>query len=415
MKSQLLVVDDNEANRDMLSQRLIRKGYGVETAENGPDALALIEAGNFDLVLLDIMMPGMSGIDVLRTLRKKYSTRDLPIIMATANDSPESVVEALECGANDYVTKPINFPMALARVESQLRQKDTAKAEGPETAAGPGATIAGKYILQERLGAGAFGTVYKARHIDLETEVAVKILQASVGIEPDAVARFRREGVSACRVRHPNAVSVLDFGVISAGTAYLVMELLEGRSLHDELEEHGTLSVERCSELLDPICSMLAEAHAAGLVHRDIKPANIFLHQDRSKEVVKVLDFGIAKLLDEVDPAHQLTAEGRVLGTPAFMAPERFNDEPYDGLADVYSIGVMLYQMLGGRLPFVGRDLVKLAMQHMTEKPEPLRRLNPAVPASIEKVVLNALAKQPSGRPTVRELSELFARALVRV
>ena len=414
MKPQLLVVDDNEANRDMLSQRLIRKGYGVETAENGRDALALIEAGNFDLILLDIMMPGMSGIEVLRTLREKYSTRDLPIIMATANDSSESVVEALECGANDYVTKPINFPMALARVESQLRQKSAEKAKGPETATGPGTTLVGKYILQERLGAGAFGTVYKARHIDLETEVAVKILQASVGLEPDAVARFRREGVSACRVRHPNAVSVLDFGVISVGTAYLVMELLEGHSLQDELTEKTTLSVDRCSKLLGPICAMLSDAHGAGLVHRDIKPANIFLHQDRSTEVVKVLDFGIAKLLDDADPTHQLTAEGRVLGTPAYMAPERFNDEPYDGCADVYSVGIMLYQMLGGRLPFKDRDLVKLAMMHMSEKPEPLRRLNREVPASVEKVILNALAKRPEDRPTARELPELFARALAR-
>ena len=151
---------------------------------------------------------------------------------------------------------------------------------------------------------------------------------------------------------------------------------------------------------------MLSEAHGAGLVHRDIKPANIFLHQDRSTEVVKVLDFGIAKLLDDADPTHQLTAEGRVLGTPAYMAPERFNDEPYDGCADVYSVGIMLYQMLGGRLPFKDRDLVKLAMMHMSEKPEPLRRLNREVPASVEKVILNALAKRPEDRPTARELPE---------
>ena len=132
-------------------------------------------------------------------------------------------MEALECGANDCVTKPINFPMALARVEPQLRQTNAAQAEGADADAGPGTTIAGRYVLQERLRAGAFGTVYKARHIDLENEVAVKILQASVGLEPEAVDRFRREGVSACRVRHPNAVTVLDFGVISAGLAYLVM------------------------------------------------------------------------------------------------------------------------------------------------------------------------------------------------
>ena len=110
-----------------------------------------------------------------------------------------------------------------------------------------------------------------------------------------------------------------------------------------------------------------------------------------------------------------MTAEGRILGTPAFMAPERFNDEPYDGCADVYSVGIMLYKMLGGRLPFADRDLVKLAMMHMSEKPEPLRKLNPEVPASVEEVVLHALAKRPEDRPTAGELPKLFARALARV
>jgi len=162
---QLLVVDDNEVNRDMLSRRLSRKGYQVKTASNGHEALKMIENGTFDLVLLDIMMPGLNGIEVLKILRQKYSTAELPIIMATAKDRSEDVVEALELGANDYVTKPIDFPVVLARVTAHLRQKVAAapkKDSGPSPQEiGPGAVLAEKYLLEEKLGTGSFGTVYR--------------------------------------------------------------------------------------------------------------------------------------------------------------------------------------------------------------------------------------------------------------
>jgi CheY-like chemotaxis protein len=413
----LLVVDDNDMNRDLLSRRLERKGYCVQTAADGLQALELVGNGSIDLVLLDIMMPGMTGIEVLRALREHSSASELPVIMVSAKGESEDVVQALELGANDYVTKPIDFLILLARVQSQLRMRATVKAGG---AAGPGATpaevgpstiIAGKYLLESKLGSGSFGAVYRARHISLDNPVALKILQCSVMPSAEAVARFQQEGISACRINHPNAVSVIDFGVTATGVAYLVMELLEGASLLEELCDKGPMSVSRVGEILLPICDVLAKAHLAGIIHRDIKPPNIFLHRGRTGEIVKVLDFGIAKLVGDAAGSEYMTLEGDLLGTPAYMAPERLSNRPYDGRADVYAVGIMTYQMLTGQLPFIGADPMAIAMQHMNAAPPPLRDHLPDLPAAVESVVMQALAKNPAERPTAAEFARLFADA----
>ena len=279
-------------------------------------------------------------------------------------------------------------------------------------------TLEDKYLLVESLGSGNFGAVYKATHLALEQDVAVKILHSTGGSSPEALARFRREGVSTCLVKHPNAVSVLDFGTTSSGTAYLVMELLDGRSLADVLEEpgsdNGTMPVERCAEILRPICDVLTDIHKAGMVHRDIKPANVFLHRGRNGEVVKVLDFGIAKLVGDAASDEQLTVEGGIIGTPAYMAPERFEEIPYDGRADVYSLGVMLYRMLGGRVPFPAKELMAVAMQHLRETPPSLRELNPDVSVEVESVVMQAMSKDMAERPGAAELMKRFGRAMRR-
>jgi len=421
----LLVVDDNEENRDVLSRRLIKKGFQVLVAESGRQTLAVIEAQAVDLVLLDIMMPGMTGIEVLEELRKTRSAAELPIIMCTAKTESEDVVQALELGANDYVTKPIDFPVVLARVQSQLRVKKSKKAQqaaeqaqavermlaGPE--ARPGGLLAERYRLESRIGSGAFGTVYRAIHLELDSAVAVKVLQTGMSPDADAVARFRREGISACRVRHPNAVSVLDFGVTEAGTAYLVMELLEGHSVFEELLRRRTLSPARAAGLLMPVCDVLAMAHRAGIIHRDIKPSNVVLQGTPVGEVVKVLDFGIAKIAGEQAIKQHLTVEGAILGTPAYMAPERFSNKPFDGKSDVYSLGVMLFQMLDGRLPFVAKgDPMAVAMMHLNDPIPTLQEVAPAAREPLQLLIQRAMAKRPESRPSAAELSAELRRVV---
>jgi serine/threonine protein kinase/CheY-like chemotaxis protein len=415
-RARLLVVDDNEMNRDTLQRQLERAGYEVATAEEGLKALTMIDSEPFDLVLLDVMMPGLTGIELLKIVRNDHPATDLPIIMATARDKSENMVEALSLGANDYVTKPLDFPVVLARIEAHLKMKQAAAAAkaaapAPKVASvvEPGATLAGKFKLESKIGAGAFGAVYKAKHLGLSKDIAIKVLQSSMMPTEEALGRFKREGVSACRIQHPNAVSILDFGVTDDGVAYLAMELLQGQSLADEIKQKGVMTPQRCAQILAPLCDVLGDAHAAGIIHRDIKPGNVFLHQGRTGEVVKVLDFGIAKLLD--DGSTELTVEGTLVGTPAYMAPERLSGPNYDGKSDVYSLGIMLYEMLCGQPPFKSGDLMAVAMMQMTQEPTPLRLRNPNVPPAVEAAVMEILVKDPAKRPATAEVAERFAFA----
>ena len=449
----ILVVDDDELNRDMLSRRLERKEYRVLVASDGSEALEMAGRELLDLVILDIMMPGMSGLEVLKILRQTRSATELPVIMASAKGESQDVVNALELGANDYATKPLDFPVLLARIEAQLRLKvpfesekaadstgadmgtillepgaakpDEDDAKKPELvldkartaneAAGPvaGTILAEKYRLEEEIGSGNFGTVYKATHLGLNLHVAVKVLQTSLGTTMEDLARFQREGMSACRVKHPNAVSVLDFGVTATGVSYLVMELLEGRSLADEIEESGKLSPHRCMDIIEPVCAALGEAHSVGLLHRDLKPANIFLHHERGKEIIKVVDFGTAKFRDDAS-ANNLTLQGTVIGTPAYLAPERLANRPYDGRSDVYSLGVMLYQMLCGKVPFEATDgnPMTVAMMHMNDAAKSLAGEIPDVSDAVDKVVAMALEKDPGKRLLPGELVERLREAV---
>jgi CheY-like chemotaxis protein len=414
----LLVVDDNEENRELLARRLARRGYRVLLAGSGPDALEIVGRGGVDLALLDVTMPGMDGFEVLREIRRTISEVELPVVMVTARTASDDVVEALELGANDYVTKPLDFPVVLARIKAHLRQRQSAHdligSAGPLV---PGAVVAERYRIEAEIGSGAFGAVYRARHLDLERPVAVKVLRTSVPRDGAAAARFRREGISACRVKHPHAVSVLDFGVTDRGEAYLAMELLAGRSLAEELRAVGPLSSERAASLLVPVCEALAAAHAAGVIHRDIKPSNIFLHQDDGGAMVKVLDFGIAKLASDAasdgggGDAPAPTLEGSLLGTPAYMAPERHAGGDYDGKSDVYSVGVTLFEALTGRLPFgpAHLDPLALAMLHLHEAPPAPSSVDPRIPREMEAVVLAALHKRAENRPDAAALARALA------
>jgi CheY-like chemotaxis protein len=417
-RATILVVDDLPANRELMSRRLERSGFLVVCASSGPEALDALKRSPVDLVLLDIMMPGMTGFEVLKTVRLARSPAALPIIMVTAKTDSEDVVEALSLGANDYVTKPVEYPVALARIRAHLGIRDAAKAGAappvePQNPAQvvPGTVLDGRYRLDSLIGGGSFGTVFRAHHLELDREVAVKVLATSAGTDPEALARFRREGASACRVQHPNVVAVLDFGVTRGGVAYLVMELLQGRSVEKELDVETRLAPRRCAEILGPVCAALGCAHAAGIVHRDIKPSNVFLHRGPQGEMPKVLDFGIAKMSREAALGQSLTVDGSLLGTPAYMAPERFRRGPYGPKSDVYSVGAMLYEMLAGRLPFIpaSADPLALVAMQAEEEPPPLRLRSPEASPALEKLVRSALDRDPAARPTAEDLGRRLA------
>ena len=418
----VLVVDDLEPARNMLRRLLNREGFEVCTAADGPQAIESIARQPVDLVLLDMAMPGMDGLEVLRQIRHDHTAADLPVIIQTAYTKRENMIEALEIGANDFVSKPIDFPVLLARIHAQLRVREakTGSIKPLEVSQGvadassvelrPGAVIANRYEILMQIGAGNFASIYRARHLALDQEVAVKVLRAEIAGRPDALTRFRAEATLARQLNHPNAITVLDFGVTPRGLPYLVMELLNGLSLFDVIERGGPMEPRRCAEVLLPVCRVLADAHEQGIIHRDLKPSNIYLAKMNRREVVKVVDFGIAKLTTSAS----LTIEGSWIGTPAYMAPERLQNGPYDGRSDVYSLGIMLFEMLSGRLPYVSDDddPVAMALMHVNGVAPRLRSLRADVSADLETVVMRAMAKDAALRPRAGELAELLAHAV---
>jgi serine/threonine-protein kinase len=266
-----------------------------------------------------------------------------------------------------------------------------------------GHTLDDKYRLEERLGIGGMGTVYRARHLLIDRPVAVKVLNPRFVEDEAARARFRREAKACGRLQHVNAVTVTDFGQSRDGYVYLVMELLEGRTLRDVLAKEGPLDAARSVALMLQISAAVAAAHEAGIIHRDLKPANIFIVQRAEvPAVVKVLDFGIAKLaadsLDE-DEANTLTAVGAMIGTPRYMSPEQCDGVELTPAADVYSLGVILYEMLTGAVPFSGSTPLSIAMKHTGEMPRSPRDFVASIPPALEEVVLHTLEKRPQDRP----------------
>jgi serine/threonine protein kinase len=266
-----------------------------------------------------------------------------------------------------------------------------------------GHTLDDKYRLEERLGIGGMGTVYRARHLLIDRPVAVKVLNPRFVEDEAARTRFRREAKACGRLQHVNAVTVTDFGQSPDGYVYLVMELLEGRTLRDVLAKEAPLDPARSVALMLQISAAVAAAHEAGIIHRDLKPANIFIVQRAEvPAVVKVLDFGIAKLaadsLDEDEPK-TLTQVGAMIGTPRYMSPEQCNGAELTPAADVYSLGVILYEMLTGTVPFSGSTPLAIAMKHTAEMPRSPREFVPAIPPALEQVVLHTLEKRPQDRP----------------
>jgi serine/threonine-protein kinase len=253
--------------------------------------------------------------------------------------------------------------------------------------------IAGRYRLERRLGVGGMSTVHLAFDERLERPVAIKLLAEHLADDPTFVSRFRREALAAARLVHPNIVQVFDFGFDdSQHQHFIVMEHVPGHSCAELLRDRGHLQVEQSVEIVSQACRGLDYAHRNGVVHRDVKPGNLLVSE---AEVVKLADFGIARATDQ----SSITQVGSVLGTAAYLAPEQARGEEAGPQADLYSLGVVTYQLLSGRLPYEANSLSELALKQQREAPPPLDHLNADVPSPLSRAVASALALDKVQRP----------------
>jgi serine/threonine protein kinase len=269
--------------------------------------------------------------------------------------------------------------------------------------------IDGRYELHRRLGRGGMAEVYLARDQMLDRAVAVKVLFPALATDPGFVERFRREAQSAAGLNHPNIVSVYDWGEAN-GTYFIVMEYVEGESLAELIAHEGRLHADRAAEIAADIASALGFAHrTGGVIHRDVKPGNVLITREGE---VKVADFGIARAISDSSDQN-LTKTGSVMGTATYFSPEQARGANVDPRSDVYSLGCVLYEMIIGRPPFSGENAVAIAYKHVQEAPVAPRRIDPAIPETLEAIILKCLAKNPANRyPSAQDMRSDLRRYL---
>jgi eukaryotic-like serine/threonine-protein kinase len=272
-----------------------------------------------------------------------------------------------------------------------------------------GQTLAGKYLVERLIKRGGMGAVYQGKHVLMDKRVAIKVLRPALAVDDDVVARFSREAKAASRISHPHAVSVTDFGESENGIVFLVMEYLEGRTLKEIIRSEGAMPLTRVVEIIRQVTGALDAAHGQGVVHRDLKSDNIMVSQTNGGDWAKVLDFGIAKIQQpEGVRDNDITAANLVIGTPQYMSPEQCSQtQPLDARSDIYSLGVIVYEMLAGRVPFTGESATMIMMQHVQDAPPSVLATRPDLPPAVDGVITRALAKVPGER--FQTAGELFA------
>jgi serine/threonine-protein kinase len=280
-----------------------------------------------------------------------------------------------------------------------------------------GRVFLGRYEAVRLLGEGGMGKVYLARQVDLQRQVVVKVMHEHLAEDPKFSERFQREMLLMARFQHPYAVTLYDASLNDPQGPCIIMEYIRGVTLDTLLQRNGRLSPQRVGRLLGQLCEVLQAAHSEGIIHRDLKPANLMIvDPDTPYELLKVMDFGLAKLLDpDFFKKVSMTGTDFAIGTPGYMCPEQARGDDMDHRGDLYSVGIIVYEMLCGRLPFAGRETMDVMLAHATEPPPPFAQMGAGdwVPASVEAVIRQCLAKWPGERPNcARELAERYETAL---
>jgi DNA-binding response OmpR family regulator len=407
-RADILLVDGDAGARTLLALRLGNEGYSVRTAGDGRAALEDVRREAPALVLSETVLAGLDGYALLDSI-KREGKGNIPFLFLSSRVDPLSINKGLLLGALDFLTKPLNFEVLLTKLEKVLAQSvDLSQATSrlslsDVTQVGSsdyppvdydelqaGALILGRFQIEADLGEGGMGKVFKARDERLEEQVVIKVMKP--GFSDDVLRRFKREIRLARKITHPGVVRIFDFW--EAGPLkFVTMEFLEGTDLREESKKRGAFPVPVALRVGAEIFEALAAAHEVGVVHRDIKPHNVVMLPSGK---VKVLDFGIAQGLETGTP--DATVTGTIVGTPEYMSPEQLLGEKLDPRTDIYSAGVLIYELLTGRLPFQSQDRIAGARLRLVSDPEPPSSINQQIPPNVDSFVLRLLQRQPEER-----------------
>ena len=433
--SHILIVDDEEEIRRLFHESLEDSGHACISSPGGSSALEVLATEQIDLVVVDITMPGMSGLTLFEHIKESYP--DVAVIFVTAMDDISLAVQSLKDGAYGYLAKPVTLKRLNQEVNEALekrsatlgsmgrpsdsgrlhdmtdnertseRQLVDAQPTGPSQ--GPASSLTGlrpgnylgRYRVQEEIGRGGCAYVFRAHDADLDRDVALKVLPRYHSEEPSFVARFIQEARAVAGLSHPNILQIYDFGE-DRGFTYIVTKHVTGGTLESRMRQRHNLD-----EILDivyPLAGALDYAHRQGIVHRDFKPSNVLLDSDSGPLLA---DFGLARIIES---SVQLTGTGWILGTPQYMSPEQALGQSADHRADLYSFAIVLYELLLARPPFKAETPVATLLAHVHEPVPPPREIDPDFDPRLESVLLRALAKEPDERyQTAGELVEGIA------
>ena len=395
----ILVADDYPMLARSLGRWLGSWGYDAEFASDGLEAWRTLKRADAPRIcILDWDMPGLSGVEVCRMLRGTPHGGSVFVLMLTARQEKTDVVQALESGADDFLSKPFHPRELQLRLAKGVRDAAAAPAPLATTdgaAAHAGATLGGKVRLEREIGRGAMGSVWLGVHLSLGVNVAVKFMDKTLA-ETSEYASFDREARAAAQLRSEHIVRIYDHGIARDGLPYLVMEYLDGESLSARIARRGRLSAAEVEAVVSQVARALAEAHARGLVHRDVKPDNIILMEDPDRRhgfSCKLIDFGLAKRYGPQE------SDAPVAGTPCYMSPEYLRAEsPANALLDLWALAVSAFEAITGVVPFDGHSLPEV-YQKICVAPLPVpSRVCAAVPPAFDAWFARACARDPKAR-----------------